>query len=98
LKLISDPAVANIGPGKVRQFGTTGPKNLEAAKSDPKAIGRRPNFSSPIGSQPTIEWIHLNRLSIDGAYQRSTENEASRRLINSIAAKFDWRLCAPLTN
>jgi hypothetical protein len=96
LKLISDPAIANIGPGKIRQFGTSGRTNLKARKGDPKAIGRRPNFLPPIGSQPTIEWIHLNRLSIDGAYQRSTENEASRRLIISIAARFDWRLCAPL--
>jgi hypothetical protein len=38
----------------------------------------------------------LGRLSIDGAYQRSTENATSQRLIVSIAAKFDWRLCAPL--
>jgi hypothetical protein len=40
--------------------------------------------------------VHLERLSVDSAYQRSTDNDASRRLITSIAAKFDWRLCAPL--
>jgi hypothetical protein len=96
LKLIPVPAIANIGPGKIRQFGTSGRTNLKAGKGDPKATGRRPSFLPPIGSQPTIEWIHLNRLSIDGAYQRSIENEASRRLIISIAARFDWRLCAPL--
>jgi hypothetical protein len=38
----------------------------------------------------------LNRLSIDDLYQRSTDNEASRKLIASIAAKFDWRLCGSL--
>jgi hypothetical protein len=96
LKLTSDPVIANIGPGKIRQFGTSGHTNLDARKSDTKTIGRRLNFLPPVGSQPTIEWIHLTRLSIDGAYQRSTENDASRRLIISIATKFDWRLCAPL--
>lgn len=83
-----DPeATANVGPGKVRQFGSRFVK-----KSD----SRKPRYAPPIGSQPSIEWIHLHRLSIDGAYQRSTDNEASRRLIASIAAHFDWRLCAPL--
>jgi hypothetical protein len=33
---------------------------------------------------------------MDASYQRSTNNEASTRLITSIAANFDWRLCAPL--
>lgn len=33
---------------------------------------------------------------IDISYQRSIDNKASRRLIASIAANFDWRLCAPL--
>ncbi|EJU12402.1 hypothetical protein LH128_14072, partial [Sphingomonas sp. LH128] len=49
-----------------------------------------------IGSRPTIEWIHVDRLSLDASYQRSTENHASQRLIASIAANFDWRLCTPL--
>lgn len=96
LKLHSNTPITNIGPGKKRRFGTTNHASLETRKDNPKAIDRRPQFLPPIGSQPTIEWIHLNRLSIDEAYQRSTENEASRRLIISIATKFDWRLCAPL--
>jgi len=33
---------------------------------------------------------------VDESYQRSIDNEGSRRLIASIAANFDWRLCAPL--
>jgi hypothetical protein len=95
LRLTSNSGIANIGPGKIRQFGISRRTNLKAGKND-KVIDRRPNFSPPIGSIPTIEWIHVHMLSIDGAYQRSIENETSRRLINSIAAKFDWRLCAPL--
>jgi hypothetical protein len=96
LRLNSDLSITNIGPGKMRRFGTCGRANLEARNGASKANRRRPNFLPPIGSQPTIEWIHLNRLSIDEAYQRSTENEASRRLIIGIASRFDWRLCAPL--
>lgn len=47
-------------------------------------------------SLPSIEWVQLSRLSADSTYQRSTDNETSRRLITSIAAKFDWRVCTPL--
>ncbi len=57
---------------------------------------RKMAYGKPLGAPPTIEWIGVDRLSIDDAYQRSTDNDASRRLIASIAAKFDWRLCAPL--
>lgn len=90
------PTITNIGPGKARQFGTSRRTGSKTKAGGPTTINGRPNYQSPIGSQPTIEWIHLPRLSIDGAYQRSTDNESSRRLINSIAVRFDWRLCAPL--
>lgn len=96
LKIITEPTIANVGPGKVHQFGTGKRATSKAKKKPSKLIDYRARYSPPVGSQPSIEWIHLNRLSIDGAYQRSTDNEASRRLITSIAAKFDWRLCAPL--
>lgn len=43
-----------------------------------------------------IEWIPPEELSLDASYQRSTDNHASQRLILSIAANFDWRLCMPL--
>lgn len=96
LKLSAEPTITNVGPGKVRQFGTIKGTKNKARKEHSKVVDHRPRYTPPIGSQPTIEWIHLNRLSVDNAYQRSTDNDASRRLITSIAAKFDWRLCAPL--
>jgi hypothetical protein len=96
LELSADSTITNIGPGKVRQFGTGGSSKDKTKSGDRKTNDRRPRYLPPVGSQPSIEWIHLNRLSIDSTYQRSTDNEASRRLIASIAAKFDWRLCAPL--
>lgn len=92
LKLSAESIITNVGPGKVRQFGTA--KKMRAKRE--AGIERRPPYAAPVGSQPTIEWIHLNRLSVDNAYQRSTDNDTSRRLITSIASKFDWRLCAPL--
>jgi hypothetical protein len=94
LKIIEEPAIATVGPGKVRQFGARGSTKSKAKKATSE--DRRPRYSPPVGSQPSIEWIHLSRLSIDDVYQRSTDNEASRRLIASIATKFDWRLCGPL--
>jgi hypothetical protein len=96
LKMSAEPTITNVGPGKVRQFGASKGTKSNARQDHPKVIHRRPRYAPPVGSQPTIEWIHLNRLSVDSAYQRSTDNEASRRLITSIATKFDWRLCAPL--
>lgn len=48
------------------------------------------------GTPPSIEFIHVDDLKVDMDYQRSIENHASRRLIASIAANWDWRLCTPL--
>lgn len=96
LKTDTKPPITNVGPGKVRQFGTGVRTRSKTKKAASKAVDHRPRYLPPIGSQPSIEWIHLNRLSVDEVYQRSTDNEASRRLIASIAAKFDWRLCGPL--
>ncbi|NEV00418.1 DUF6551 family protein [Bradyrhizobium uaiense] len=93
LKSTSIHTITSVGPGKVRQFGVSSRTKVIAPARN-KSPSKR--HYPPVGSQPSIEWIHLGRLSIDGAYQRSTDNSASRRLISSIAAKFDWRLCAPL--
>jgi ParB-like nuclease family protein len=96
LKIIAESPIANVGPGKVRQFGSSARTKSKAKKTVSEIVDHRPRYSPPAGSQPSIEWIHLGKLSIDDAYQRSTDNEASRRLIASIAAKFDWRLRGPL--
>lgn len=82
----SAPSVPAIGPGKIAQFGTKGKAKAK----------RRMAYRPPHGSMPSIEWVHTSTLSVDTKYQRSIENAASRRLIRSIAANFDWRLCAPL--
>jgi hypothetical protein len=95
LDMIAEPAITNVGPGKVRQFGMSKRTN-KTGKGPTKVNDRHPRYAPPAGSLPSIEWIHLDRLSVDIAYQRSTDNDASRRLIAAIAAKFDWRLCAPL--
>ncbi|WP_158285846.1 MULTISPECIES: ParB N-terminal domain-containing protein [unclassified Caulobacter] len=93
LKIRATPSITAIGPGKASQFGEiVRPKENRNRKATPHP----PRFAPPIGSLPSIEWVHLDRLSVDETYQRTTDNAASRRLISSIAAKFDWRLCAPL--
>lgn len=83
--------IAAIGPGKDAQFGTKS-KAGKARRGGERKIGFRP----PIGKMPSIEWVHTTELTVDQSYQRSIDNEGSRRLIASIAANFDWRLCAPL--
>jgi hypothetical protein len=92
LELTAD-AIPSIGPGKRHRYGTGGRSKRKSQDSD---FDRAPAYPAPVGPLPTIEWIHLQRLSIDHTYQRSPENVASRRLIAGIAARFDWRLCAPL--
>lgn len=82
------PILAAIGPGKAAQFGTKAKAKTKTKRST--------TYRPPIGSMPSIEWVHVAELSVDPAYQRSINNNASRRLISSIAANFDWRLCAPL--
>ena len=86
------PAVAAVGPGKSAQYGTKRKtKNQQKHKTE-----RKRTFRPAIGYMPSIEWVHTSELTVDQSYQRSTDNEGSRRLIASIAANFDWRLCAPL--
>jgi hypothetical protein len=96
IELAADPTITNIGPGKAHQFGTGGRLKGKAKSVARKTDDRRPRHQPPVGSLPSIEWVHLKRLSIDSTYQRSTDNAASRRLITGIAEKFDWRLCSPL--
>lgn len=79
-----------IGPGKTAQFGT---RSKHRGK---RGLDRKMPYRPPVGSMPSIEWVHISELRVDQSYQRSVDNEGSRRLIASIAANFDWRLCAPL--
>jgi hypothetical protein len=84
--------ISAIGPGKDAQFGT----KSKAGKGRRPGGERKIGFRSPIGKMPSIEWVHTTELTVDQSYQRSIDNDGSRRLIASIAANFDWRLCAPL--
>jgi hypothetical protein len=99
-------AQTNIGPGKACQAGIKGP-GVQPTKAQRLAVQtqaltaagtpRTMAYPPPLGARPSIEWIFTNDLSVDETYQRRTDNEASRRLIASIAAKFDWRLFGVLT-
>lgn len=54
-------------------------------------------FPAPLGELPEVCWQPCETLQIDHAYQRMTEEPASKRLIQQIAENWDWRLCSPLT-
>ncbi len=74
---------------------------LSLARKVKPVLGKRGSerkiaFGTPRGTMPSIEWVHVTELTVDSSYQRSIDNDGSRRLIASIAANFDWRLCAPL--
>jgi hypothetical protein len=85
-------AVTAIGPGKSAQFGT----KSKVGQGKQGSAAKKAAYRDAIGSPPSIEWVSAESLSVDPTYQRSIENAASRRLIGSIAANFDWRLFAPM--
>lgn len=86
------PEITAIGPGKSAQFGT----KSKTRSGEKRGSERKIAFGAPRGTMPGIEWVHVAELTVDSSYQRSIDNDGSRRLIASIAANFDWRLCAPL--
>lgn len=53
----------------------------------------KPDYPPARGVPPTIEQRPIAELMLDHSYQR----DADRRLVEGIAAAWDWRLCAPLT-
>lgn len=54
------------------------------------------DFAPAIGEPPAIQFISPDRLKVDPSYQRSLDGRASQKLVEAIAAKWDWRLCLPL--
>ena len=48
------------------------------------------------GTPPTLQFVALEQLQVDAAYQRSLETKTSQALIARIATNWDWSLCQPL--
>lgn len=48
------------------------------------------------GAPPSLEFVQLDRLNVDQAYQRATDGAASRRLIVGMLRSWEWPLCQPL--
>ena len=79
-----------VGPGK--SLTTAIPRRRKTKGKPPK-----PRSFPPVrGTPPSIEWVLVAELQVDHDYQRSIDNDPSRRLIASIASHWDWRLCMPL--
>jgi len=53
-------------------------------------------MKAPLGSPPTLEWIAVDRLSVDESYQRATDSTRSRKLITRISNDWNWHFCQPL--
>jgi hypothetical protein len=81
-----------VGPGK--SLKTAIPSRRRSLRE--RAPERIRAYPPVLGTPPSIEWIAVSDLMVDGEYQRSIEGDSSRRLIASIAAHWDWRLCMPL--
>jgi hypothetical protein len=50
----------------------------------------------PVGDPPAIQWVGVGQLLIEPSYQRAADSRQSQRMIGTIAANWDWRLCQPL--
>ncbi len=84
------PALMAIGPENRRSSA----RKHSREPQDTRGRAHNVAFGKPPASMPSIEWVHVTDLAVDHSYQRSIDNCASRRLIASIAANFDWRpLC-----
>lgn len=53
-------------------------------------------FAAIKGTEPEVEWLPCEALSVDHDYQRMIEGRKSQRLIADIAENWDWQLCGPL--
>ncbi len=56
----------------------------------------KPQFAKQIGNMPTLQFLLLDQLEIDDAYQRSIDNPGSQSMIRAIARSWNWDLCQPL--
>ena len=65
-------------------------------KAESEVANARLDFGPLLEKCQASNGMHTTELTVDQSYQRSIDNAGSRRLIASIAANFDWRLCAPL--
>ncbi len=57
-----------------------------------KPIARGPQ----VGAPPSLEFVAVERLQVDPAYQRATDGPHSRRIIVGMVRKWEWPLCQPL--
>ena len=48
------------------------------------------------GAPPSLEFVALDRLRIDDAYQRATDGPHSRKIVIGMVKEWDWSLCQPL--
>jgi len=57
----------------------------------------KPAKAGPIeGAPPSLEWVAIDRLHVDGEYQRSVEGSKSRAIIYGMVKCWNWSLCQPL--
>ena len=57
---------------------------------------RRLKPGPQVGIPPSLEQVPVTRLSVDPAYQRATDSDASRRIIAGMVREWNWTLCQPL--
>ena len=66
---------------------------MEKAKpNSPIKVERGPVRNVP----PTLEWIAVERLQVDPAYQREVDGPHSRKIVSGMIKGWDWALCQPL--
>ncbi|MFC0204697.1 hypothetical protein [Novosphingobium soli] len=59
-------------------------------------MAKSPTAGPQKGAPPSLEWIAVDRLNVDAAYQRATDGPNSRKVIFGMVKEWDWALCQPL--
>ena len=55
-----------------------------------------PQRGPQTGAPPSLEFVALDRLQVDPAYQRATDGPHSRKIIVAMVKEWKWALCQPL--
>lgn len=64
----------------------------KAKPNSPIKVERGPVRNVP----PTLEWVPVERLQVDPAYQRAVDGPQSRKIVSGMIKGWDWALCQPL--
>ena len=59
-------------------------------------MAKDPKRGPQTGTPPSLEFVAVDRLQVDPAYQRATDGPHSRKIVFGMVREWKWALCQPL--